>query len=166
MTAQTALILCAFLGPCLSAATLPLPPAIQDAVRIGLSAQNFNLPEIQATATDPQGNLYILASAGPGEFVYPQKTVLGNGPESVIVIKIAPATGQLIYMTGIAGPGSTFGGFHVAMCVAGDGSVYLAGFANATAFPTTAGAPLVAASFQRSRRSRRRTWMRRSVANG
>jgi hypothetical protein len=139
MKAKSGLIVCAFLNPCLWTATLPLPPAIQDAVRIGLSAQGLYLPGIQGTGTDPQGNLYVLVSAGPGEFVYPQKTVFGSGPESVIVITIAPATGQLICMTGIAGPASTFGGMHVAMCVAGDGSVHLAGFADAATFPTTAG---------------------------
>lgn len=148
MNAKSALIVCAFLSPCLWTATLPLPPAIQDAVRIGLSAQGLNLPGIQSTGTDPQGNVYVLVSASPGEFVYPQKTVLGLGPESVIVIKVAPATGQLIYMTGIAGPASTFGGMHVAMCVGGDGSVYLAGFADAATFPGTPGSfkPSIAGS--------------------
>lgn len=130
------------------ASPLPLPAAIKDAVRIGRGAESGWLPEVQATGTDPQGNIYLLVAAAPGQFAYPDKTVLGTGPETVVVIKIAPATQKLVYLTGIAGPVGTFGGLHVAMCVAEDGSVFLAGFADSTALPTIAGSfkPSIAGS--------------------
>jgi uncharacterized protein (TIGR03437 family) len=125
-----------------SAAGPSLPPAIQDAFRIGTRQSKAH---VQFIGFDGVGNVYLAGtlngfsegtSSGPG-FPVAEKTVLGNpGYTDLFVLKVSPDGKRLDYVTELGSSGvDTLGG----MAVSSEGNVFLAGKASAGDFPITEG---------------------------
>ena len=131
----------------ISAASPPLPPAIQDPLRLGLPGN------VVGAGFDAAGDLY-LAGVTYGAFTEPAAavpslaatTTLGpvGGEADVYVVKIAlsksfpffQSTPRVAYMTGI---GSSGRDWPYGMAVDASGNVFVAGVTDSSDFPTTSG---------------------------
>jgi len=126
--------------PATRGADLLLPPAIQSGFRIGGAPHSLS-----SIGTDAGGNIYLAGSfigaiaLGTG-FPVASKTTLGpkDSPPRLFVAKVSPSGRQLLYVTEInhSYPAHSYLG---GMAVTPDGSVILAGYTQATDYPTTEG---------------------------
>ena len=95
--------------------------------------RNFNLTGVSALALDNNGNSYVLGPAQPGftptNAPYGTQASLG----SIAIVKLDPL-GAVVWSTVL------YGGTGSALAIDSAQNVYLAGWADGTAFPTTRGA--------------------------
>lgn len=134
---------------CLSAAKsadLPLPPAIQNAFRIGgqpkvQDGQSLVGFGIGAMAFDAAGNMYVAGHNLGAPFAVANQTFFGpvGGSQDLWVMKIS-GSGERILYSALIGTSQfdQFGG----MAVDRDGNVFLAGSTLSPDFPTTPGSYL------------------------
>jgi uncharacterized protein (TIGR03437 family) len=117
-----------------AAASQPLPPAIQNAFRIGLGQSSSN---VQFLGFDGVGNIYMAGTSSSPGFPVAEKTVLGYpGHTDLFVLKVSRDGQRLDYVTELGS--SLYDGLG-GMVVDSEGNVFLAGTAGAGDFPTTEG---------------------------